>query len=527
MLALQFGGLRHAGLQLDGEVGPVPLELDRAEPGAVTRVVRHHYDAALDAQRDEVDEQFLRLGGFQAVEVEVLVAHDGAGGVVDHRVVVDAQVVRVALAVPAGTVRLDIGAGVLVPQVVLLGRARAGEPAGDAGGMPLQRVQAVQFETLGGVFGFADFHLAVGALGHLHLHRSHHCLTVEAAQARLAVVEDVPLPVYLAEAAVGVAARRGRVDGLAVIVHVASAGVDHGAAVGPGTQRVVAPGPGQGVVRLGQTEVAVRRPAAVHEDVFVLHLADRRGLEEAELALLTQAGNHIPDGLRALFDRAHRLRVELGAEGALEAPVAVDASVVVDEGGGVEAQHAHGPLRILGVPVAHGKGAVRPVRVGNHRIAPGSLGVGVQVIGLLAVRGDLFHDIGCVEDVPLAVGVEGIAVGVQAGLEDHTVVAPVQQVVHRGGPDHLVAAAVRRDLDVVRAVDIDAVLSRVVGILKHVGFAVGDVFPEGKIRIGGTCGNPGAQQSGAGERRDQTGEELAIHTNGFCYQTNILNSPDF
>ena len=323
----------------------------------------------------------------------------------------------------------------------------------------------------------------------------------------------------------GVAARGGRIDGIAGVVHVAPAGVDDRAAVGPGTQRRIAPGVGEGVVGLAEAEVAVGRPAAVDEDVFVLDLADRRGFEEAEDALLVEVGDHVRDDLGALLDGAHRLGVELGAERLLEAPVAVDAAVVVDEGRRVEAQHARRAGRVLGIPVAHGEGAVRPVGAGDHAVAPGRLGVGIQVVGLLAVGGDLLHHVRGEEDVSPAVRVEGTPERVEAGLEDHAVEAPVAQVVHRGGPDHLVAAAVVGLLDVVRAVDIDAELPGPVGVLEHVGLPVGNVFPEREVGVGG--GGAEAGQRAGAQCGAQAEKGSVFHGDGIQAKANVMLSGEF
>ena len=509
----QAGELLHALLRLPA-AEPDDAQADAALPGG--RRVGHDDDAAADALRDQAHEQPVRhqarTQGFrqlrtQKVEIEVLVADDGTGGVVHDRVVVDAQVVGIGAAVPGRTVRLDVGAGVLVAQTVLLGRAGSREPAGDAGAVPLPRVEAAQLEPLGGVFRFGDLHLAVRPFRDFYFHRCHHRLAVEAAQAGLAVVEDVPLPADLAEAAVRVAARGGGHDGVAFSIPDAGAGVNEGASVGPGAEGMVAPGPGQVAVGGRQAEFAFGGYAAVDEDVFVLDFSDRGGLEEAEHAVLLAAGHHVLDGLGAFLHRTHRLRVQLRAPGLLEAPVAIDAAVVVDEGRGVEAHRPHGAGGVFGIPVAYGEGAVGPVRAGDHAAAAVRLGVGIQVVGLLAVRAHLLRDVGRIEDVRPAVGVERPPERVEAGFEDHPVETPVAQVIDRRRPDHLVAAAIGADLDVVRAVDIDAELPGPVGVLEHVGFPVGNVFPEREVGVGG--GGAGAQQAGAG---DEGGEmEKAFH----------------
>ena len=84
------------------------------------------------------------------------------------------------------------------------------------------------------------------------------------------------------------------------------------------------------------------------------------------------------------------------------------------------------------------------------------------------------------------------------------------QVVHGGGPHDLVAAAVGGLLDVVGAVDIDAELPGMIRILKDIGFAVRDVFPQGKVRVGG-AGGGADQEAGAAQQGGQTGKQGSFH----------------
>ena len=78
---------------------------------------------------------------------------------------------------------------------------------------------------------------------------------------------------------------------------------------------------------------------------------------------------------------------------------------------------------------------------------------------------------------------ERLTLGVFVHHEDGAVEAPMIQILYRSRPYHLVATAVHRYQVVVRTIDIHALLAGLVRILKHVGFAVGDMLPEGQIGV--------------------------------------------
>ena len=160
-----------------------------------------------------------------------------------------------------------------------------------------------------------------------------------------------------------------------------------------------------------------------------------------------------------------------------EAPVAIDASVVVDKDSGVEAIDAYHSVGILVVPVAHLEGSVGPMALGYQRIAATRLVVGEQIVGFLSCRiGDDCHIWG-EKHIGSAGAVEGFAFGIFVYAQYLAIVAPTVQRVDRCRPYHLLASAVVVDAAVVRAVDIDALPSWLVRVFKHVGLAVRDVLP--------------------------------------------------
>ena len=281
----------------------------------------------------------------------------------------------------------------------------------------------------------------------------------------------------------GVAVDGGRGDGVAVLVQLAATAINDGSAIGVGAERLVAVGVGQRVVRAGQSELAIAGPAAVDEHILILDFADGRCLEEAEVALVVHRRHHVLHHLRSGLHRGHRGGVELGSIAVLESPVAIDAAIIVDEHGGVELQHAVGGIGVFLAPVAHLEGSVGTARLGHEAVAPAMLVVGIEVVGLGAVgRGHQRH-VGGVEHVGQPVGIELLALGIAVYAEDDAIVAPAVQAVYAGRPHHLVASTVVVNQDVVGAVDVDAVLPRLVGVFEDVGLAVGDVLPHRQVGV--------------------------------------------
>ena len=158
--------------------------------------------------------------------------------------------------------------------------------------------------------------LAALARFDLHGDGGYHSLAGILVGTRLAVIEHVPLAVLalratrgradLADTAVGIAVGCGRSYRVALLVLLAGASVDDGAAVRPGTEWRVAVAVGEGVVGCRQSELALLGEAAVDEDVFVLYFADAGGLEELELPGLIAPRNHVLYNFRTGLHRGHR-----------------------------------------------------------------------------------------------------------------------------------------------------------------------------------------------------------------------------
>ena len=100
------------------------------------------------------------------------------------------------------------------------------------------------------------------------------------------MVEDIPLSADFEHSAVGVSARCGCLDDLAIRVDRASAAVDDGSAVCERSQRGVRPCVCQGIVGRRKSELSFLCPAAVYEHILVLDLTHGRCLEETEYPLL-------------------------------------------------------------------------------------------------------------------------------------------------------------------------------------------------------------------------------------------------
>ena len=193
--------------------------------------------------------------------------------------------------------------------------------------------------------------------------------------------------------------------------------------------------------------------------------------------------DHILDHLSPRFHGSHGSRVEFRRIGAFETPVAIHPPIIIDEHRRVESQHAIVFVRVVLAPVAHLERSVGTVALRHQSVAPSSLVVGIEVIGLFAIGSGHQRHVGSEEHIGGTRRVEGFALGVSVHLEDLAVVAPLAHVFDRSRPHHEFASAVVGDAAVVRPIDIDPLFARLVGIFKHVRFAVGNMFPERQIGI--------------------------------------------
>ena len=247
--------------------------------------------------------------------------------------------------------------------------------------------------------------------------------------------------------------------------------------------------------------------AREHHHVFVAHLSDARRLEEVEVqrvltlvqclvlaalpiqqtAVGTAGRNKRVDEFRALALRVHRLLVELAGRRVLETVEHVGAETLVeilvllvrdvlDEYRRVEVDERAGQtLRAVLRQVHRHERTVGPVALTHHRHTAPSARVGIQPVGLLARSLVLhFHQVGGKHRVPLAI---------DEPRKDGTLVAPLAQVFHRSRPHADIGTAVGRICNVVRTDDVRTQLTGVVGVFKHAGLAVGQVLPQGQIRV--------------------------------------------
>jgi hypothetical protein len=85
------------------------------------------------------------------------------------------------------------------------------------------------------------------------------------------------------------------------------------------------------------------------------------------------------------------------------------------------------------------------------------------------------------------------------------------EVVDRGGPYYLVAAAVRGLQDIVGAIDIYAILTGMVGVFEDIRFTVRDVLPERHVGVG--CPKADGQCKAESDRHCEN-KEFTYHIAG-------------
>ena len=240
---------------------------------------------------------------------------------------------------------------------------------------------------------------------------------------------------------------------------------------------MVTVGIGQGIVADGQAELIVSRLPAINEYVLILYLADRRCLEEAEHALLAGTGHHIAHHLRAGLHRGHGLGVKLRGVRPHNSPISVYPSIVVHQHGGVKVQHALCLLWVVFAPVTGHERPVGAVCLGHHVLPSLALVVGKKVVSLFPVLAFHLHDVRGIEYISHSTLVERLPVRSGLRLKDNPLITPVIEVFHGSRPQHLLPSAILGLHRVMRAVYIQAVVSRAVRVFKHVRFPVRDVLP--------------------------------------------------
>ena len=218
-------------------------------------------------------------------------------------------------------------------------------------------------------------------------------------------------------------------------------------------------------------------PATLTEEDGVAHVTFNIPQEERQKTTSTWRihinGTKKGSGLQG----GHRGGIQFGSERLREAPVTVNPAVVVDQHAGVEAHDTFGFIGIILAPIAGLERAVRTGALGYQRIAFPPHIVGIKVVSLRSVGIDDQTYVRGIQDIEEAFFVERLSVAVCVDTEDDAVIAPVLQIIDRSRPDYLVPAAIHGTLDIVRSVDIDALLPGMVRIFKNIGFAVRNVLP--------------------------------------------------
>ena len=365
----------------------------------------------------------------------------------------------------------------------LPGRFASRIVAGNARRVALEWIKPASLKSLAGELGLRNAHLAAPTLVNHDLDRRDHRLTRVFVKPRLPVVEDVPLPADLADASVRVPAWMRRRNGCPVRAFLASTPVYDRAAVCPRSKRRVGIRIGERVMRAAEAELAVLRLAAIHEDVLALNLAQRRTLEETEVAALLESTNHVLDDFRALSRRRHGLRVKFRAARPPESPVAIRPAVIVHKHRRIVVYHANCPFGVCGIPVADLERPFGTTRLGDHRHAPFRTAMREKPIRLLAGRLHRHRNVRRVEQGCKVAFEKRLAFRVFRQPKRHAIETPLARRLGRCRPYDQVSSAIARGKRVVRSVEIDSAFAGIVGIFEHVGFAVRHELPKRQYRV--------------------------------------------
>ena len=295
-------------------------------------------------------------------------------------------------------------------------------------------------------------------------------LTAEPGGVGLAVVENVPLAVDFHDAAVVVPAdgRRavGGLVGADSRVHVAydRAAIRKGAA---------------GILRCGVAQF-MHQLRGIHEVISVSPLADGGRLEKRVAlkpgALVIHIAGRDKDGF--FFDGQH-IRPQHGAHRSVAGLIPMPGKAGIQIGFVTLGQHAGIKLRLVAGPLAQAHTVFvlhipQEFETSRRGIAHGhghEAHLVIHVIQIVASIGALCH-VGRVE-AHAAICVAGVRV---AGI-NHALTPPVGKVVYRGGPAHIIAHAENTAVEkVVGTVHVHPAA-------EHVGLAVRNIFPGGKIGI--------------------------------------------
>ncbi len=114
------------------------------------------------------------------------------------------------------------------------------------------------------------------------------------------------------------------------------------------------------------------------------------------------------------------------------------------------------------------KWPIRTIALGNHGFSVPAPAVRVQVVFPFAVFSIELNKVRSIHHVPLILDIVG---------ENRPLITPARQVLDRCRPRPDIRAAITVRPDIVRSNNIDAIFSRIIGVLKNTGFSVGQMFP--------------------------------------------------
>jgi hypothetical protein len=99
----------------------------------------------------------------------------------------------------------------------------------------------------------------------------------------------------------------------------------------------------------------------------------------------------------------------------------------------------------------------------------------IEVVGFLTSRSvSHLHEVRGKHSIPLTINIVG---------KDRALVAPLGKILDRGTPHANIGTTIGAVGDVVRTDDVGTILTRIVRVLKHTGFTIGEMFPQRKVRI--------------------------------------------
>ena len=195
---------------------------------------------------------------------------------------------------------------------------------------------------------------------------------------------------------------------------------------------------------------------------------------------------------RPVTGRVHRIRVQFRRAGTLDSPGGIGA-VTVDiirigrvvhrfhQDTRIEADDAAGGQGMVFLDVQRCKRTVGTVAHAHHRGMHQCVRIEIVFPRALCIVVNL-HQVRRIHRAPPSV---------LAIRKNGAFIPPGGQVLHRCGPFTIVLSAIAFDTRIVRTRHIDTVMTRIVRILEYTRFPVGNMFPQGQVRITDESGGLG------------------------------------